>query len=146
MKPQTTLMLILIKVVLVSVFILFVAGCTSMSSVMPKQSLTMEKIYDDTGKTKAMNDESSEDNNVKEDSLTHMRKEVYPAASTATSLSENVSVTHTWQSFHKVSNPTLKLYVYPHLAGNDELPVPGYTTAFNAYDRDHYSLPSDQPY
>jgi conjugative transfer region lipoprotein (TIGR03751 family) len=139
-------MLSLIKIVLVSLFIVFIAGCTSMSSVMPKQSLTMEKIYDDTGKTKTMDENVDENTEIKDDNLTHMRKEVSPAPSTATSLSENVPAGRTCQSFHKVSNPMLKLYVYPHLAGNNELPVPGYTTAFNAYEKDHYSLPSDQPY
>jgi conjugative transfer region lipoprotein (TIGR03751 family) len=43
-------------------------------------------------------------------------------------------------AFHKVPNPELKMYVYPHLAGKDELPVPGYYTVFNAYTQDHYML------
>jgi conjugative transfer region lipoprotein (TIGR03751 family) len=46
-------------------------------------------------------------------------------------------------SFHKVSNPELKMYVYPHLAGKDELPVPGYYTVFNAYTQDHYVLSNE---
>jgi conjugative transfer region lipoprotein (TIGR03751 family) len=132
MKMKATLSLILI-----SAFAL-VSGCTSMHDVMPKQSLTMEQIYDDTGKAHAQHETDKND-----DSLAQVRKEVSPIKGASTSLSEEVLPKNTWQVFHKVQNPTLKLYVYPHLAGNDELPVPGYMTAFNAYERDHYSLLTD---
>ena len=47
-------------------------------------------------------------------------------------------------TFHKVFNPELKMYVYPHLAGKDQVPVPGYYTAFNAYTQDHYLLPNEE--
>jgi conjugative transfer region lipoprotein (TIGR03751 family) len=47
-------------------------------------------------------------------------------------------------SFHKVPNPELKMYVYPHLVGKDELPVPGYYTVLNAYTENHYLL-SNEP-
>ena len=113
-----------------------------MSSVMPKQSVTMEKIYDDTGKTHVLQSASSNTNDSSKDesSLSEARKEVVQAQALGTALSETVSTKNTWQNFHKVSNPTLRLYVYPHLAGNDELPVPGYTTAFNAYEKDHWQI------
>jgi conjugative transfer region lipoprotein (TIGR03751 family) len=45
--------------------------------------------------------------------------------------------------FKKLPNPELKLYVYPHFAGNDEIPIPGYYTEFTAYERTHYALPSE---
>lgn len=47
------------------------------------------------------------------------------------------------RTFHKLPNPELKMYVYPHLAGNDGVPIPGYFTEFNAYTHDHYELPSE---
>jgi conjugative transfer region lipoprotein (TIGR03751 family) len=46
-------------------------------------------------------------------------------------------------SFHKMPNPELKMYVYPHFAGKDKLPVPGYYTVFNAYAKDHYVLSNE---
>jgi conjugative transfer region lipoprotein (TIGR03751 family) len=46
--------------------------------------------------------------------------------------------------FYRVPNPELKMYVYPHLAGKDELPVPGYYTVLNAYTQNHYLLPNEQ--
>lgn len=45
--------------------------------------------------------------------------------------------------FPKLPNPTLVMYVYPHLAGQHELPVPGYSTAFNMYAKEHYAMPGE---
>ncbi|SEP17797.1 TIGR03751 family conjugal transfer lipoprotein [Aquisalimonas asiatica] len=45
--------------------------------------------------------------------------------------------------FSRVPNPTMVMYVYPHLAGQDEAPVPGYATSFRMYERDHYALPGE---
>lgn len=39
------------------------------------------------------------------------------------------------QLFPRLSNPTLVLYVYPHLAGAERHPVPGYSTAFTFYEK-----------
>ena len=43
--------------------------------------------------------------------------------------------------FPRVPNPTLVMYVYPHLAG--ELPVPGYTTTFPLWESAPYALPGE---
>lgn len=45
--------------------------------------------------------------------------------------------------FPKLPNPTIAMYVSPHLAGEDEAPVPGYTTAFTLYREDHFALPGE---
>lgn len=45
--------------------------------------------------------------------------------------------------FPKLPNPTVVMYVYPHLAGEDESPVPGYSTAFTMYKEDHFALPGE---
>src|SRR3546814_10949068 len=34
-----------------------------------------------------------------------------------------------YRQFHRLPNPDLVMYVYPHLAGSDPVPVPGYTTS-----------------
>jgi conjugative transfer region lipoprotein (TIGR03751 family) len=122
-----------------------------MSSVMPKQSLSMEQIYDDSGKAHSKNVLSSSQEKTSRSQTTSMEDDLKTIRAETSKISvqqlnipsENISAQNSLQSFHKVLNPTLKLYVYPHLAGNDELPVPGYTTAFNAYEKDHYLLPTD---
>ena len=47
--------------------------------------------------------------------------------------------------FPRLSNPTLVMYVFPHLAGDDQVPVPGYATVFPFYERVEYALPGEVP-
>jgi len=46
------------------------------------------------------------------------------------------------QLFPTIENPTIHIYVFPHLRG--DLPVPGYTTSIPLYDRAIiYALPGE---
>ena len=47
--------------------------------------------------------------------------------------------------FPRLPNPTLMMYVFPHLAGEESVPVPGYATAFPMYERTEYALPGEVP-
>lgn len=47
--------------------------------------------------------------------------------------------------FPKLPNPTLVMYVYPHIS-NAGVPVPGYSTAFPMYEKTEYALPGETPY
>ena len=47
--------------------------------------------------------------------------------------------------FPRLPNPTLVMYVFPHLAGGARAPVPGYTTAFPMYEQVEYALPGEVP-
>lgn len=109
-----------------------------------KQSLSKSSATNDKNLASSNHDGSQGDFGYEgESSIEHVRGQVQNAAFTNTSLNQNIPASRTWTSFHKVPNPSLKLYVMPHLAGADELPVPGYTTEFNAYDHDHFALPND---
>lgn len=44
--------------------------------------------------------------------------------------------------FQWLPNPTLTLYVFPHLTGAGH-PVPGYTTFFKLYTQDHIAAPGE---
>lgn len=44
------------------------------------------------------------------------------------------------RDFKKLPNPELTMYVYPHVAGKEQLPIPGYETVFSAYTEEHYAL------
>ncbi|HBO0859747.1 TIGR03751 family conjugal transfer lipoprotein [Pseudomonas aeruginosa] len=46
--------------------------------------------------------------------------------------------------FHRLPNPDLTMYVFPHLAGTDPVPVPGYTTIFPFYQRVQYAMPGER--
>ncbi len=48
------------------------------------------------------------------------------------------------QLFPQHDNPTITIYVYPHLATKNNMPVPGYTTVMQLYTSNQYALPSEQ--
>ncbi|OGA58505.1 MAG: conjugal transfer protein [Burkholderiales bacterium RIFCSPHIGHO2_01_FULL_64_960] len=48
------------------------------------------------------------------------------------------------RQFQRLPNPDLSMYVYPHLAGTDPVPVPGYTTVFPLYQRVQYAMPGER--
>ncbi len=48
-------------------------------------------------------------------------------------------------TFPRLPNPSLVLYVFPHLVGAERTPVPGYTTTFPLYERVEYALPGEVP-
>ncbi|MCW5706953.1 TIGR03751 family conjugal transfer lipoprotein [Shinella sp.] len=61
----------------------------------------------------------------------------------------NTSYTRTAQNeigrqFHRLPNPDLVMYVFPHLAGTDPVPIPGYTTVFPLYHRVQYAMPGER--
>ena len=45
--------------------------------------------------------------------------------------------------FPRLPNPSLVMYVFPHLAGDAQAPVPGYATAFPMYEQVEYALPGE---
>lgn len=62
---------------------------------------------------------------------------------------EQMRYTRTAQSeihrqFQRLPNPDLVMYVFPHLAGTDPVPVPGYTTVFPLYQRIQYAMPGER--
>ena len=46
--------------------------------------------------------------------------------------------------FKRLPKPDLVMYVFPHLAGSDPAPVPGYTTVFPFYQRVQYAMPGER--
>ncbi len=44
--------------------------------------------------------------------------------------------------FPKLPNPTLNMFIYPHLTKQGH-PVPGYSTNFRLYQTDQYALPTE---
>lgn len=105
-------------------------GCSSMrGNVVPKTEPTMEQVYDSMGRTKTSDHHPL---NTRGADLTTIRESINPAKTLNTTVGVN--------TFRKLPNPDLTLYVYPHLAGNAGIPIPGYSTVFNAYEHDHYEL------
>jgi len=49
-----------------------------------------------------------------------------------------------YRQFHRLPNPDLVMYVFPHLAGTDPVPVPGYSTVFPLHQRVQYAMPGER--
>ncbi len=49
-----------------------------------------------------------------------------------------------YSQFSRLPNPDMVMYVYPHLAGSDPVPVPGYSTVFPLYQQVQYAMPGER--
>ncbi|VVM53611.1 TIGR03751 family conjugal transfer lipoprotein [Pseudomonas fluorescens] len=49
-----------------------------------------------------------------------------------------------YRQFHRLPNPDLVMYVFPHRAGTEAVPVPGYSTVFPLHQRVQYALPGER--
>lgn len=47
-------------------------------------------------------------------------------------------------TFPVLDNPMLIMYVFPHVATESRIPVPGYWTAIPMYERDEFAEPGEQ--
>lgn len=48
------------------------------------------------------------------------------------------------RQFHRLPNPDLVMYVFPHRAGTEAAPVPGYSTVFPLHQRVQYAMPGER--
>lgn len=118
--------LLLLAVVLTSL-----AGCatTTKESVLPQDGPTMKAIYDRhmSGLQRA----GVRGAPLAQAGIAHYHGFVREAANELET------------RFPRLPNPTLVMYVYPHLSGPERSPVPGYVTTFPFYERIEYALPGE---
>ena len=115
-----------------------VAGCAnSKDTVLPQAGPTMKQIYD--AHFASMNASS----------LEHARAAAggrpLDVDSGALSAYTRESATELDLHFPRLPNPTLVMYVYPHLAGPAHVPIPGYATRFAMYETTEFALPGEVP-
>ncbi len=72
-----------------------------------------------------------------------------PLVDPARLISDQMSYTRTAANevqalFPRLPNPDLVMYVYPHLSGSQQVPVPGYSTVFPLYEKVEYALPGER--
>jgi len=125
---------------------LAVAGCgTSKEKMLPHDDTTMLDIWNQETGGGAR---ASQGNRQLLDARQSLRRPLTRADVTATP-AINASYTRTAQNeidrqFHRLPNPDLVMYVFPHLAGTDPVPIPGYTTVFPLYHRVQYAMPGER--
>lgn len=119
---------------------LFMGGCaTSKENTLPQDGKTMKEIYDEH--FGAIRGHSREGARVALTGGSRPRPvkpaELDLAGYTRTAYHEIDAL------FPRLPNPTLVMYVFPHLAGSEDVPVPGYSTTFPLYERVEYALPGE---
>ena len=111
-KSLRTLTLILISAI-------FISGCASSKSrVFGKNMPSMKAIHDSK----------------------FQREDSAPIPSSGREV--QITTPATDSAFQWLPNPTLTMYVFPHLSGAGH-PVPGYTTFFKLYTQDHIAAPGE---
>lgn len=135
MKIKKTKILTL-TLILISIFLELTGCATSGKNTIPQTGdMTMADIYkQETGLTPA-NETAGNYNG-----LANIRAKIAPQKSgyiTANKIqTENL--------FKPLPNPEIPIYVYPHLVQQDNgVPIPGYTTAFFLYKKNHFAMPSE---
>lgn len=125
---------------------LAVAGCgTSKEKLLPHDDTTMLDIWNaETGGSAR----ASQSNRQLLDARQSLRRPL-TRSDVAAAPALSVSYTRTAQNeidrqFHRLPNPDLVMYVFPHLAGSDPVPIPGYSTVFPLYHRVQYAMPGER--
>lgn len=110
------------------------SGCGSKDAMIPQPDQTMQDVYYDSmgsiGEGKLMDERSALRRSLMEsdtDYSSYVRTEANQLQS----------------KFKLLPNPTLYMFVAPHLSTADNVPIPGYLTEFRLYTRDHYALPGE---
>lgn len=122
---------------LLSISALLTACAGTKDSVLPQDGPTMKAIYD--AHFAAMN--GATNNPARADLERRSLLDEEPGLSGFVRDSATELDTH----FPRLPNPTLTMYVFPHLASGSRVPVPGYVTTFPLYDRIEVALPGEVP-
>ncbi|SDG71640.1 conjugative transfer region lipoprotein, TIGR03751 family [Pseudomonas benzenivorans] len=123
---------------------LLASGCsTSKEEMLPHGGATMMEVWDQ-GTTGSAGSAGSR---LLLDARQSLRRPLAPPQ--AAVHNDNAAFTRTAQNeiysqFQRLPNPDLVMYVFPHLAGSDPAPVPGYTTVFPFYQRVQYAMPGER--
>lgn len=122
---------------------LLVSACsTNKDELLPHGDRTMMDVWD-----QGSSGSSSSSSRQLLDARQDLRRPLQP--NQAGALDDNAKFTRTAQNeiysqFKRLPNPDLVMYVFPHLAGSDPAPIPGYTTVFPLYQRVQYAMPGER--
>jgi conjugative transfer region lipoprotein (TIGR03751 family) len=136
-----------IRLLMLSVVLINLSACSSMSgNVIPPSGPTMETVYENMGKVSKnhQKDQTAEEEDENKE-LTDQDQQKMIKAFRQNNVESGLKAHGVYglKDFHRLPNPELTLYLYPHFAGKEQLPVPGYFTVFNVYPQSYYVLLSD---
>ena len=121
-----------------AVAIVALQGCSSLEEQIPQDGPDMETIYNEYAGG-SVNTTTTAPNETAVVDTRPLLKATPPTLNAYTRDASN----ELEGLFKTLPNPTLFMYTRPHVVGRDGIPVPGYTTQFKMYDRDHFALPGE---
>lgn len=115
-------------------------GCATgdKERILPQDGPTMKQVYDNHfsgGRSLTGSDDS--------DPTASSQRRPSPRAEADLSGYTRDAYAEIQQIFPRLHNPTLVLYVFPHLSASEQNPVPGYSTAFTLYEQTEFALPGE---
>lgn len=120
------------------------SGCsTSKEEILPRPDSTMMDIWQQ-GTTGSGSSSAGQKLMDARQSLRRPISAAELAASNDQAEFSRTSQNEIYSQFKRLPNPDLVMYVFPHLAGSDPAPVPGYTTVFPFYQRVQYAMPGER--
>ncbi|QHD05029.1 TIGR03751 family conjugal transfer lipoprotein [Pseudomonas sp. R76] len=119
---------------------LITSGCsTSKDELLPHGDNTMMDVWDQGA--------SGSGNSTRSRQLLDARQDLrrpLEAGETDNAKFTRTAQNEIYSQFKRLPNPDLVMYVFPHLAGSDPAPIPGYTTVFPLYQRVQYAMPGER--
>lgn len=144
MRRQTSTNYARLQMAAVLAVVLLTAGCSvNKEKMLPHGDQTMMDVWNAGTAGSA----GSSQGRQLVDARAELRRPVDTAE--ARPLADNAGYSRTAQNeiysqFKRLPNPDLVMYVFPHLAGSDPAPIPGYTTVFPLYQRVQYAMPGER--
>lgn len=135
-----------IKRAAVCTLVSLLGGCaTSKEDLMPHGGASMLDIWQqETGGGPAQGQHARQLLDARLSLRRPLNAEVTPATANPNASYTRTAQNEIYRQFHRLPNPDLVMYVFPHLAGTDPVPVPGYSTVFPLYQRVQYALPGER--
>lgn len=130
------------KIITVALVGAALAGCaTSKEELMPHGDQTMQDLWRQSASGRS-------GDNLSQQALLDARSDLRRPISDGALVEQRIQYTRTaaneiYSQFARLPNPDLVMYVFPHLAGVEPVPVPGYSTVFPLYSMPQYAMPGD---
>lgn len=121
------------------------SGCaTSKDELMPTNGMTMQQIWEQSSREESGTTSGSTGQRAIEAARGSLRRPIEASAmNEERTLYTRQAANEIQSQFSRLPNPDLVIYIYPHLAGDQTIPVPGYSTVFPLYERPHYAMPGE---
>jgi len=137
--PQQRLTNHVLKIAIYLGIALLGAGCsTSKDELLPHGDKNMMDVWN-----QGSSGSSSASNRLLLDARQDLRRPLEVQGEDKTRFTRTAQ-NEIYSQFKRLPNPDLVMYVFPHLAGSDPAPIPGYTTVFPLYQRVQYAMPGER--